>query len=584
MFALLKKRKVVLIASIIILAAAATIAVVYLISPAKSARDFYFKAESESFRLYTDWIKKNYGDFLESRQPYLTADYKRRTELTAEVGSSSGKPFGVDNAQGIFDVLKRCKLIVDTKRSPARKTSLSDISLLLEKTPFADAVVFRNDKQLYFTVPVLTPDKYFSLDLDRINEVYDRFGIPVKPQRLVNSVDMAETVKFDGNELDKSTAELGSFISGIIQAGDVSYGNNAELMLSSSKVKGREVLVRLDDKKSKELFKGLAQRYTADKSLVGLTYGNAAAVSKLFDQAGLFRLFEYLDKTGTVVLNESEKKMVNGMNISYDAEGFAKTLMDTAGSLDFPEGIHMKLVIDKSGNILDRTLDTVVADTRSNKSVKVGIHTGCSSLLIDDCRNRFIEVTVDNRDSAGKGNHKVFKLTSTFTPFETKGDENGNLEVFWSNDLDGTLQASTGVRLDLTGSTNPLTLKKKNICKYSIEMKYTGMDKGNVLSGGVNTESWSNKKLKTRNWTTGITFNADMPSFGVQGFTAVLMLAREDRLELEAFELPAVTAAGTVNLNTATKEELDRVQEEILASFGVFYMTNKPIIDAVLGK
>lgn len=584
MFQFLKKRKVVLIISVIILAAAATFATVYLISAAKPARDFYFKAESKSFKLYTDWIKKNYGDFLENQKPYLTSDYKRRTELTAEIGSSSGKPFGVDNAQGIFDVLKRCKLIVDTKRSPAKKTSLTDISLLLEKTPFADAAAFRKDRQLYFTVPVLTPDGYYTLDLDRINEVYDRFGIPVKPQRLVNSIDIAETVKFDGNELDKSAAQLGEFISGIIKAGDVSYGNNAELTLSGIKAKGREVLVRLDDKKSKELFKGLAQRYTADKSLVGLTYGNASAVSKLLDQAGLFRLFEYLDKSGTVALNESEKKLLTSLNISNESGDFAITLMDTMGSLDFPDGISMKLVIDKSGNILDRMLDTVVSDTRSNKSFKVGIHTGCSSLIIDDCRNRFMEVSIDNSDVAGKNSHQVFQLTSAFTPPDAKADESGNIKVSFSNEVDGTLRTSTAVVLDLTGSTDPLSLKKKGICKYSIEMKYGGMDKGNVLSGEVNTDSWSNKKQKTRNWTSDITLNADMPSFGVEGFTAVLKLAREDRLGIEPFELPAVNTAGTVNLNTATDEELGRVQEEILASFGVFYMTNKPIIDAILGK
>lgn len=584
MAGLLTKRRIVLIASILVLAVAATIAAVYLISPGRTARDFYFKAESKSFKSYTDWIKKSYSDFVESRQPYLTSNYKRRTELTAEVGSSTGRPFGLENAQGVFDVLKRCKLIVDAKRSPTKKASLTDVSLLLEKTPFADAVVFRNDRQLYFTVPVLTPDRYFTLNLDRINEVYDRFGIPVKPQRLVNSNDIAETLKFDGNELDKSAAGLGDFITGIIEAGDVKYGNNAELTVSGKKVSGREVLVKLDGKKSSELIKGLAQRYAADKSLVGLTYGNTAAVSELFGQAGFFRLFEYLDKTGTLALSESEKKLVSAMNIAYDAEGFTKNLTDTVNSLEFPEGVNMKLVIGKSGDILDRMLDTVVTDTRSSKSFKIGIHTGSSSILTDDCRNRFIEVTADSNNSTGKNTRSVFKLNSAFTPSETKGDENGILEASWSSELEGTLQASTGVRLDLTESTDSITLKKNNICKYSIEMKYAGMDKGNILSGEVNTVSWSNKKLNTRNWTSGITINADMPSFGVQNFSASLNLAREDKLEFEAFELPAVNTSGTVDLNTATKEELDRVQEEILASFGVFYMTNKPIIDAVLGK
>lgn len=584
MFGWVKNKKIILIILIVIAAAAITLAAVYLISPAGSARDFYFKAESKSFKLYSDWVKKSYGDFAESQRPYLSADYKRRTEFTADVSPGGGKPFGLNNAQGIFDVLKRCKLIVDTKRSPGRDTSVTDVSLLLEKTPFADAVVFRDGRQLYFTVPVLTPDRYFTLDTDRIDEVYDRFGIPVKPQRLVGSPDIAEALKLDGNELDRSAADLGDFITGIIGEGDVSYGGNTELTLSGRKTAGREVLVKLDGKKSGELLKGLAQRYAADKSLVGLTYGNVAAISELFGKAGLFRLFEYLDKTGTLVLDESEKKLVSGMNISYDADGFTKALADTVNALEFPEGINMKLVIDKSGNILDRTLDTSVTDIRSQKSYKLGIHTGVSGMPMEDCRNRFAEISVGSKASDGKDSRSLFKLNSSFTPSETKGDENGNVEVSWSNELGGAQQAAAVIRLELTGSTDPLTLREKNICKYSMQMKYAGIDKDNTLSGEVNTESWSNKKQKTRNWTSGITVNADMPSFGVQGFSAVLKLAREDRLELEAFGLPSVNASRTVNLNTASDEELGRVQEEILASFGVFYMTNKPIIDAFMGK
>lgn len=578
------KKKTVLIVLAAVLAAAAVFAAVYFLSRGPSARDFYFKAEGKNFKLYADRIKKNYADFIEEQQPYLTGDHRKRLELTAEVSSGDARPFGIQNATGIFDIIKRCKLIFDTRYSPAGKKSLSEVSLLLEKTPFADAEVFTNDRQLYFTVPVLTPDRYFTLNADRIDEVYDRFGIPVKPRKIFTLSETAKTLKFDPGLFDKGTAGLGKLIKETIGEGDISYGNRTELTLSGEKVKAREVLVRLDGNKSSELLKGLAKIYAADKDLLAYTFGNAAGLSGLLDQAGLFRLFEYLDKTGTVVLNDSEKGLVSAANIKSDAAGFVKSITEAANSLSFPDGLSMKLIIDNSGNILDRTLDVPIVDARSGRSYKTAIHTGSTGIRVDDCRNRFVEVAVDSKDSAGKDYRTTVSLNSAFTPTGKSGDEDGKIELAWSGVANGVQQGSISLKLELSGATDAATLKRKDTCRYTLEMAYAGMDKSNVISGGVDTESSRNKKLNTRNWTTDVTVKAVMPSFGVSDFSAAFRLVKEDKFGIEAFELPAVDASRTVDLNTASQEGLSKVENEILASFGVFYITNKPIIDAVLGK
>lgn len=39
-----------------------------------------------------------------------------------------------------------------------------------------------------------------------------------------------------------------------------------------------------------------------------------------------------------------------------------------------------------------------------------------------------------------------------------------------------------------------------------------------------------------------------------------------------------------MDLNAATQQDLDKIEMEIMASFGAFYLNNKPIFDAILGQ
>jgi hypothetical protein len=110
-------------------------------------------------------------------------------------------------------------------------------------------------------------------------------------------------------------------------------------------------------------------------------------------------------------------------------------------------------------------------------------------------------------------------------------------------------------------------------------------DKGQ-FSGEVNTASWSNKKFNTRNNNTGITLKLHMPSFDAGDFMLKLNFAREDKFGIEAFTLPDIGQEKTdsiIYLDKASDADFEKLSDDVLAAFGTFYMTNKPVFDAVLG-
>lgn len=575
-----KKARILSIALVAVIAAAAA---AYLILGGKSARDFYLDAEGKNFQQYAQVVKKAYVDFNEVRKPYLTGNYKTRTEITLDVKSDTGQASD-KSGNDIPDVLGKCKLVIDSKNNTAGKSNLTELSLLLEKTPFIDAEIFSEGRQLYFTVPVFTPDRYFKLDTSRLNEVYDRFNIPVKPLRVPSLIDAAGAIKLDIDEFDRLTEEYGGFISKSIKEEEVKFGKSVEMNISGQKAQGREVSVNLDKTALTNLLNGLTAKAGSDDAFAALTYGNFAAVSGIADEAGIFRLFDFLDQTGSLALNEPEKALLKAINVKKDMEGFKKELGELFKSCDFINGLKMDLIIDKFGNILDRAAVLAVKNTADGKDYEVSIHTGANSLKYNDYRNRYLEVEISTKSGSEMKSRQYFKFNPSILPSVKDKNNKGHIDVSWGIDTGSGIHSAAMASFDLDASTDELTSKENSTVKYNIGMQGSNEGQPEKLTGEIKTTKWKNNKLKTRNQATAVIINADLPDFGVTGFSAILNVAKEDRLGLEPFKLPDVSNASVVDLNSATYEELNRVWEEILGSFGTFYMTNKPIVDAVLGE
>lgn len=596
-------RKKIFVIAAVVFAAAGFLATAILLRGA-DAREAYFKAESRNFERTSQWINDRYTSFIKKQERYINNTYKRRMEVTADV-EAGGKPFGLKDAGSLFDFIKKCKLVVDSRQQPGNSTSLSNISLLVEKVPFLDAELFTEDRKLYFSVPVVLPGKYFSLKLDQMDEVYDKFSIPIKPKRLVTATGIAKTIRFDKTALDKSVKNLGSIFSNRIGKKDVRYGEDRELIISGQVVKGREILVSLDPQAATALLHDLAGFISSDVTLLDYTYGNFADMASMLDDAGLFRLFGYLDEMGTVGLNEYEKDMLNVICSRNDLESFRESLVKELKSYSMNNGLEMAMVIDNSGNILDRKLTLDLTAPEGGNSFVINIQTGSSSMEYQDCRNRFMNVmvtrsvtggvagagkgSVETGGAAGTGNSGALSVVRSaelqITPVFSKADgtgTKGNIAITCAVTPQNGVKSGVDIKLDISSLMDNTTLKKNNVIKYQADL--FGENGDGSVNGEINRVTWENKKLNTLSSTAGICVQADLPSFGIKDLSAEIKLAGEDKFGMEPFTLPQLQQSDVTDLNAATERDLEKIRMELLASFGTFYLQNKPIFDMILGQ
>lgn len=541
----------------------------------ESADALYLRAEKNSFEKIVKWVEESYTDYMEEQTPYLQEAHRRRIEITAQIGPG-GEALGSTDMGMLSDLIEKSKIVVDMKKQPVENNSLTNVSLLLEKVPFLDAELFTDRQKLYFSVPVLLPGKYFSAELDRIEEVYNKFSVPIQPKKLVTGAVIAETLEFDAAAFKASAGKLGSVAEKYFTKDTVKYGQEKELLISGETVRGREVLISLDEESATALFHELTDLIAQEDALLQYTYGNIARLSSLSEEAGLFRLFEYLDETGAAAMNELERSLLERLKVKKDPEAFRKALRDIPRGYRVKDGLQMTTVIDNNGNILDRKLVLGLQSTKGTGGFALDISSGCSNTVFEDARNRFADIIVS--DDSG-----IMELHIKPDFKKAVGNETGgSITVECAITPEGGDRTGIRLKLELSSKPDELTLKTNRNMGFRAEF-FGDIGEG-TLEGEWNKEFWQNKKLNSRNNTSEIRFKVDLPFLGIRTFSGALNLAEEDRFSIEPFTLPDVQQSSIMDLNAATQEDLDRVEMEIMASFGVFYLNNKQIFDAFLGQ
>jgi len=577
------KKTVIAVAAIALLVCTA---VVYTVLANKSPRSFYLESEGKNFKKYSDEIKKAYKDFYAEKKPYMENKYKTRTEFTADIRSESEKPFGIPNAKNIMEFIRKGKLIIDTNNNPASKESMTRLSLLLEKSPLLDATFIARDGTMDFTIPVLLPDKYFSFNTDRMDDIYNRlykrYNLPdIKPKRAVKPVDIAKTIKFSEQELDNIIKDYGAFISGLIDEKDVKYGENVTLNIGGETIKGREIKVDLNGDKTSKFLREIMDKAGSDDTLLKLTYENYADIAQIFDEAGLFQLYKYFEDKGYLGLNDTLKGFINHLNVKKDIDLFKSNIKKFADDTSFKDGMKMVLVVDKSGNILDRKVELSCAKA-DGENIAVSIHTGTNDVRNDNFRNGIFSIGLSSARPDGVKLEQVWNVSTNLGAISKNGEEKGKIDIGYSSSRNGADVFSVQGKLDIDRKFDEQTFKNNSLIKYEISFK--GNDPGvtDKFTGELNSSKWKNNKLKTTNANTSFVLNMDLPSMGLKDTTVKLGLTNEDRLDVD-FSLPEIQPDKRIDINNISDGELEKVEAEAMASLGMFYIKNRQIVDALLG-
>jgi|LSQX01.3.fsa_nt_gb hypothetical protein len=577
-------RKTIIILLIIVFVASLAY-IVYSTLTKKSTTELYLEAESKNFDNIIMMIDDYYTDLMDKQKPYMESASRSRTEFTAQIGGGT-ELFGFELTGQIPELLNKTKLIVDTRRQPQDEIAVTKVDLMLERAPFLNAELFVNNKILWFAVPDIMPDRYISVERERLNDVYDRFSIPVKPLEQVTGKRIAESLVFDKEPLQASMKKVGSIFTKYLTDETVIYNGKHEYKIDGATIEGDEMNIFLNEGEASSFFKELLTTISEDEVLSKHIYGSYANTSTLLDNAGLFQLLAYLDETGAMGLNDDERGIVDVLGTGKDIDRFNSRLREFAADYRLKDGVIMKVVIDKAGNILQREIMLDLNSSKGAASFKVDLYTGSSNLEFNDARNRSISIAVveyyDGAQNGSAGKTMELSVVPMFEGTGKSGADTGKVGIMYA--VTGANKIRNQMDIDLEVSERIDQATQKINKKISFEARISGETGDGSMDGLLDSVSWSNKKLNTSNYTTGITFNADLPFLGINDFSAQLNIANEDSLGIDNFSLPDMRREVVTDLYIASDKELEDLETEVMLSFGSFYLNNKYIFDALLGS
>ncbi|MCX7843420.1 MAG: hypothetical protein N2489_10195 [Clostridia bacterium] len=548
----------------------------------QTPKQFYLKAEAKNFEKYSKRIKQGYKEFYTYYEPYLNSRSKTRLELTSSIKSESENPFGISNARGIIDILSKSKLIIDSAHDPKAKESLTKASYLLERSPMLDVNIFTANRQLGLNIPVLLAEKYFIVDTDRIDEVYKRFKIPVAPKRIFRMSDIARDLNFSEEEFDGAVDKYGSLISSLIKDEDVKYGKQENRIINSKEKRCRELSVTMDAQETKILFQELAEDVSADDKLIKLTFGNYIILASMLDDAGVFQLVEFLENSGVLSLNDVLKSYISNLNIKNTQVGLSKELVQFIERMDFPEGLTMTMLVDNTGNIVERKISVIMAE-KGGRNILLDIKTGLKDENSDIFSKGGLDLGVTLKE---QGKDKLFlgwSVNTDITETEKSGGRNGSINVSHARKRNDKDEFAISANFYVDSRTDAATLKKIGSTRYEIGFWAQDPKVVDRFFGDVKWESWKNNKQKTLNRNINMDLNFELPTLDLKNTSIKLDIKAEDKFDIE-FKLPEVKNENRIHLNSITDRDLKKVEEDIAKSFGVFYLQNKPLIDAVAGE
>ena len=571
-----RTRKMILAAAIIVFVAA-VIYCIWLVQTRKSTAELYLEAEKKGFAKFVGNIEEKYASLKSKYQPYMEQAYSSRTELSLKVPGGL-ESFGVSDADTVKDILGKTKLIVKTRKDPVKGISDTEANLLLERAPFLNARLYSDPRTIWLSIPDFLPDRYFSVRRNDLEGLYDRFSIPVKPLKLVSGKEIAASLSFDGRSIRESADKLADIWAGYL-TDDTVIDNGTEIVkfgADGQETEGSEVLIRLDEEKATSLLKEFLTAVADDSVLLAYTYGNFADLSELADDAGLFRLFSYLDETGKATLSDYEREILAKLNIRKDIEGFRESLKKTAESYRLRNGIEMRVVLDKEGNIIYRAVSLDFISNAGGKSFRADIAAAGS-----DTGRRFFELIFAEYDAGSTSDIKrVTELDVDSLLNKTKDShKEGEINIRYVI-TEGSEKTEIEIGIDVSDKIDDKTMKR--IRNIYVEADISGAIEGNI-SAAIENASWSNKKLNKTNSTTEIDVDADLPFLGINGLSAAMSIAGEDVFGIDDFSLPDFDSAAVMDLYAASDEDIDKLEMDIMASFGTFYLSNKYIFDALLG-
>ncbi len=583
MFTLKKDKKVAIITIGIIISIACLFTVVYTLVSKKTPKEFYIKAEEENFKKYSNHIKKVYDDFYKEQIPFIENKYQKKLDISVQDINVQGDKFSSINNL-IIPIAKKLSLMFDYNNNVKDSQSLSTISVSLSKSRFVDAYIYSEADNTKCFIPVLVPDKHYLVNNESVDKIYSQLNIPIRPKRVLGPVDIVKTLKYSDDVFNKVMKAYGILISNFIDERDVTYGLKKTVKIGQDSIDCQEVIIVLNSKKTENLLKDVIKKIASDDDLIRLTYENYADIIKLVNEAGIFDIFSALNKYGIIKLSNSMSDLIDTINVKKDTGAFKDFIKLFSENVVVPNDISMKLLIDKSYNIVDRQINinnVNMPNLSSKNKYSININTGTNDIKDENFNTMRFNLIFDLTNRAGDNDTQKVSFNSEYANMLGNILKSKIIKVEYehrSNDIPKLLAS-----LNLELADNDVDLDKdKNatlVSDINYKLSFSKDDSNNIntLKGNINSETRRNDKMKTENNLITLNINLKAPSIDLKSASAILSINRYNKLNVDFGDSDVVvgTPVDTKNMNG---NGINQVCDEINKSIHEFIIKNVSII------
>ena len=548
--------KAIIVVFILLLLCVSALGVVNFFPEVIPAKMIYMMAEKQNITLFQNQVDQYMNDgFTKDALKVFDTPYTGNSELTFKYKLDKIQAAEVAQLKIINNILSASKLIINETADNKNEKAKVDYTLNVKGNDLIKIEAFADKKKIGIKIPVFY-DKYIVLNADNMAPIFEKFGQPVQFKKIVTNADIMKVIKFDKKEAFTIMNEYGEYLLKQLKDSNFKFTKGAKLVTSEGNIGCNQVAIKLTATELKDISIKMLEKMQTDDRLLNLTAGNVINVMKLYEDAGYYGTegipSEFKD------INTIKQKIKEGIDI------MKKDTSDTDNKSEFV----MTLSIDRKFVILERKIEAISKDVNSKTIGTMTLKIAGFKQLKSKGKETIFESLYDEQSNKAR-----FTIDAVEAPKIQGQPTKTTVNIESAVNSAGTETKPFTCRIDIGNET--VKDKSRNIsANFDAKIVQYGTENLNVngiLTYGA-TRDPSAGKVDSN---IGLDTNIKIPAMGSANNEVGFILGFVSKMKFGGtVELPSVNASNSLDINTATNQQLQEAMTQIQTAAQSFIMQN----------
>lgn len=470
-------------------------------------------------------------------------------------------PYAYKGEISLKDILTSSKLTFDILEDIKNEKVRNKFSLIIKGNKLIDVDIFQNKNLLGIKVPVLY-SKYITLDGDNLLPIYEKFNLPSEglPKKLIRDSQVFEILDLPNakKELNEIIPNYIKFYADFMKNADVKFTKNVKISTSEGDIKCNQLTLRLDQKKINDFAIQLSEKIADDDKLLDLVLGRYTKILKLYQEAGYY--------------SDLPRNTPDVSTLKQEFRNWVKEFKNQVKENKEDIEVIMTLFVNRGFNVLKREIKIVnKSDQNTPQKPEMVITFSGYKMPKSKTYNTTMELITKNVNY--DSTTAIIRFNNLESSVNNGKGKNNKITFEISKKDDKKEQSLMKLNLDF----NQIEDKNKQTnTNGTFELTFGSISSNPKLSGKFTSETNRNQKDETFSGKYNIDVDITLPESAKAksdkiGFT--LDLNEQYKFNVPV-ELPEVSGDNSLNINTASVEEIGKVIEEIKTAAGKFVSQN----------